>query len=310
MTNASSNSSTSSKNSTTSAATILDGRATAKAVRGELAEVVGAWRQAHGEAPGLAVVLVGDDPASQIYVRHKIRACQQVGIVSTTHRLQDTTTEAALLALIDTLNADDSIDGILVQLPLPGHIDAGRVTERVAPGKDVDGFGTSNVANLALGRPALHACTPAGVMELLRRHEAASAFRLQGANAVVVGRSQTVGLPMALLLIHAHATVTVCHSRTRDLAAQVGRADVLVVAAGRRHLVSGHDVKPGAVVVDVGIHRNDDGSLSGDVDFDAAAARASAITPVPGGVGPMTVAMLMHNTVQAAARRRGWALPS
>ncbi len=284
-------------------ALILDGKAIAAAVRQELKATVTQFR-AKGITPGLAVCLVGEDPASDVYVRNKVRACEEVGIRSVELRLPATTTQVELEALIDRWNADDTIDGILVQLPLPKGLDAGPIVARIATHKDVDGFGMENLGQLTAGKPALVACTPAGVMEILRRHSLNTGWSLRGKHAVVVGRSITVGRPMALLLLQANATVTICHSQTADLKSFVSSADLLVAAAGQRHLVQGDWVKPGAVVIDVGIHRGEDGKLSGDVDFAPAAALASAITPVPGGVGPMTIAMLLANTVQACQARR------
>jgi methylenetetrahydrofolate dehydrogenase (NADP+)/methenyltetrahydrofolate cyclohydrolase len=279
-------------------AVILDGKALAARIRGELAEEVGRLR-GRGVEPGLAVVLVGEDPASQIYVRNKTAACAQAGIRTFDHRLPATTSEAELLALVARLNADPAVDGILIQLPLPGAIDARRVLPAVDPRKDVDGIHPDNVGRLLMGEPRFVACTPFGIMKLV----AEAGLSLAGANAVVVGRSNMVGKPMAALLLAADATVTVCHSKTRDLAAIVVRADLVVAAVGRPEMVRGEWIKPGAVVIDVGINRRADGKLLGDVEFGAASARASAITPVPGGVGPMTIAMLLVNTVTAAKTR-------
>ena len=281
-------------------ARILDGKALAATLRNESA--VRAERlRGMGVVPGLAVVLVGDDPASQVYVRNKARACEQAGLHSEVHALPATTSESQLLALVRRLNADARIHGILVQLPLPAGIDNRAVIEAIAPEKDVDGFHYQNLGALVVGDPAFQPCTPAGVMKLLE-HEGVA---LQGARACVVGRSTIVGKPMALMLIHAGATVTVAHSKTRDLAAATREADVLVVAAGRAGLVTAPMVKPGAVVIDVGINRAAGGGLAGDVDFEGVRAVAGAITPVPGGVGPMTIAMLIANTVRAAERRAG-----
>ena len=287
----------------TSTALLIDGKATAAAVRVEVRGEVDALRAA-GITPGLAVALVGEDPASAVYVRNKIKACAEVGIVSIEERMPAETTTAQLLAVLDAWNARSDIDGILVQLPLPKHIDTQAVIERIAAAKDVDGFGAENLGRLAGGKPLLVACTPAGVMELLRRHAAATGWKLAGKHAVVIGRSITVGRPMALLLLGADATVTVCHSRTQDLASIVRQGDLVVAAAGSRHLVPGDWIKEGAVVIDVGIHRGEDGKLTGDVVFDAASQRASALTPVPGGVGPMTIALLMRNTLDACRARR------
>lgn len=249
--------------------------------------------------PGLAVIQVGDDPASKVYVGNKRRACERTGIRSVAHDLPATTTQKTLLGLIDTLNADDSIDGILVQLPLPGHIHAEAVIERIHPDKDVDGFHPYNVGRLAQRIPRLRPCTPYGVMRLLE----SAGVNPKGMEAVIVGASNIVGRPMALELLLAGATVTVTHRFTRDLAAHVGRAELLVVAAGKPGLVKGEWIRPGAVVIDVGINRLADGRLVGDVEFMAAAERAAYITPVPGGVGPMTVAMLMQNTLEARLLR-------
>lgn len=290
-------------NADTHGAIILDGKAMAALVRGEIAAEV-AVLTAKGVTPGLAVARVGADPASAVYVRAKIKACAEVGIASFEAELPAETTEADLLALLDTWNARPDVDGILVQLPLPKHISVQAVIERIAAAKDVDGFGPDNLGRLAAGRPRLVACTPAGVMEILRRYGAAYGWTPAGKRAVVIGRSITVGRPMALLLLQADATVTVCHSRTADLAGLVREADLLVAAVGARHLVQGGWIKPGAVIIDVGIHRQEDGKLTGDVDFEAARQRAAAITPVPGGVGPMTIALLLRNTVQACVARR------
>lgn len=281
------------------AARILDGRAVALAVRDEVAGGVRAFVARHGIAPRLDVLLVGADPASQTYVRNKERAAARAGIDSTVHRLPSGADQAEILEAVERLNADPAVHGVLVQSPLPPGVDTEAVFAAVRPAKDVDGFHPLNLGRLVTGRPGLVACTPQGVMELLRRAE----IPLEGADAVVVGRSLIVGRPMALLLTHAHATVTVVHSRTRDLAAHARRADLLVVAAGRRGLVGPAMVKPGATVVDVGIHPTPGGGFAGDVD-PAVAEVAGAVTPVPGGVGPMTVAMLLRNTLLAA----GWQL--
>ena len=282
------------------AAKILDGKALSARIRGELAADVAAM-SGSGIRPGLAVVLVGEDPGSQVYVRNKTRACHEAGFRTFDHHLPATTAEDELLALVASLNANPDVDGILVQLPLPRGIDARRVLLAVDPAKDVDGFHPDNLGRLLMGEPRFIACTPFGIMKLIE----ASGVALTGAEAVVVGRSNIVGKPMAALLIAADATVTVCHSRTRDLAATVGRADVLVAAVGRPEMIQGAWIKPGAVVIDVGMNRLASGKLVGDVDFAAAAARASAITPVPGGVGPMTIAMLLSNTLTSARRRKG-----
>jgi methylenetetrahydrofolate dehydrogenase (NADP+) / methenyltetrahydrofolate cyclohydrolase len=281
-------------------ARILDGKAIAATVRGEVAAAAAALA-AGGVVPGLAVVLVGDDPASQVYVRSKEKAAAQVGVKTFDYRRPASIEQAELLALIDQLNRDDRVDGILVQLPLPGHLDAEAVLDAVSPDKDVDGFHPENLGRLAQGRPRFCSATPKGCMRLL----AEAGATLSGADAVVIGRSVMVGKPMAMLLTNADASVTLCHSRTRDLAAAVARADVVVAAVGRTEMVRGAWIKPGAVVIDVGINRGADGRLRGDVEFSAAAERAAAITPVPGGVGPMTIASLLENTVAAAARRAG-----
>ena len=279
-------------------ARIIDGKAVAAAVRERVASEVEAFAGERGRVPALATVIVGDDPASQVYVGHKHRACEEAGIRSVHHGLGAETSEDELLTLVGELGRDDGVDGILVQLPVPDHIDPDRVVAAIDPAKDVDGLTPVNAGLLAHGMPGLVPCTPAGVMELLR-HEG---VELEGAEAVVVGRSKLVGVPVSRLLLAANATVTVCHSRTRDLPGTCARADVLVAAVGVPELLGGDAVKDGAVVIDVGVNRTDDG-LVGDVDFEAAAKRAAAITPVPGGVGPMTVAMLLANTVAAARAR-------
>ena len=256
--------------------------------------------RATGAAPTLAVVLVGDDPASAIYVRNKTRAAREANVDVRDHRLPATATQAELGALIDSLNRDSGVDGILVQMPLPPPLDPDAVVRALDPGKDVDGLHPANLGSLAQGRPRFVPCTPNGCMRLLREVDT----QLDGARAVVIGRSLLVGKPIALLLSNANATVTMCHSRTRDLADEVRRADIVVAAVGRAELVRGDWIKPGAVVLDVGMNRKADGKLVGDVEFAAAAERARAITPVPGGVGPMTVAYLLENTVTAARWRR------
>ena len=279
-------------------ATLIDGNALAQTVRNEVAVRVRALA-AQGVQTGLAVVLVGDNPASAVYVRNKVKDCQEVGIHSILDRLPADTTEAALLARIAELNADPSIHGILVQLPLPAHIDEHRVIEAIAPAKDADGFHISNVGLLMTGKPLFRPCTPYGVMKMLEHAGTA----LDGAHAVVIGRSNIVGKPQALMLLAAGATVTICHSRTRDLAEHCRRADVIVAAVGKVGLVTAEMVKPGATVIDVGMNRNAQGRLCGDVDFEGVSQVAGAMTPVPGGVGPMTRAMLLVNTVEAAERR-------
>ena len=278
-------------------ARLIDGKAVAASVRAEVAVRVAGL----GFQPGLAVVLVGEDPASAVYVRNKDRAAAAAGIAAHTIRLPAATTEAALLAEVARLNADPAIDGILVQLPLPRHIAPDRVIAAIDPAKDVDGFHPLNVGLLASGRPALVPCTPLGVMKLL----AVAGVALSGARALVLGRSAIVGRPMAALLLAADATVTVAHSRTRDLPAECRRAEVLIAAIGRAGFVRGDWIAAGATVIDVGINRGADGRLCGDVAFAEASEVAGAITPVPGGVGPMTIACLLENTVAAAVRRRG-----
>lgn len=280
-------------------ARIMDGREVAAAVDAETASTV-ARLKADGVVPGLAVVLVGDDAASATYVGMKERACERFGIRSFDHRLPTGTPQAELNDLIESLNADSAIHGILPQLPLPGHLDAEQVVDRISPEKDVDGFGPTNLGRLVRGLDALRACTPAGVMRMLKHYR----VELQGKRAVVVGRSTMVGKPMALMLLEANATVTVAHSRTVGLAEVCREADVLVAAVGRPKMLDASYVQPGAVVVDVGTNRTDEG-LVGDVDFAAVEPVASLISPVPGGVGPMTIAMLMSNTAQAAARAEG-----
>ena len=280
-------------------ARIIDGKGVAAALRTALAARVAAFTAQHGRAPGLAVLLVGSDAASQVYVRSKRRACEEVGMASFAHDLPVDTTEADLLALIERLNADPAVDGILLQLPLPAHIHPEVVLERIDPAKDVDGFHPYNVGRLAQRLPGLRPCTPRGIMRLLEHYE----IPVRGRHAVVVGASNIVGRPVALELLLAGATVTICHRFTRDLEAHVRRAELLVVAVGKPGLVPGDWVTPGAAVIDVGINRLPDGSLRGDVDFDGASQRAAWITPVPGGVGPMTIAMLLENTLDAAASR-------
>ena len=290
-------------------ARLIDGKAAAAAIRAEVAERVADFVQRTGRPPGLATVLVGEDPASAVYVRSKNRSTAEAGMAGFAHNLPDTTSEAELLQLIADLNADERVDGILVQLPLPAQIDATRVIETIEPGKDVDGFHPMNAGRLATGLPSLVPCTPFGCLHLLK----AELGSLAGLDAVVIGRSNIVGKPMAQLLIAESATVTVAHSKTRDLPGVVRRADVVVAAVGRPEMVRGVWIKPGAVVIDVGINRvpteNGKGRLVGDVAFDEAAEVAAAITPVPGGVGPMTIAMLMRNTLVAAHRREGLADP-
>lgn len=280
------------------AARIIDGKAVGAAVRARVAEEVRSFAAERGRTPQLVTVIVGDDPASEIYVRSKHRACEEAGIRSAHHGLPAETSENELLELVAELGLDRDVDGILVQLPVPDHIDPDRVVAALDPAKDVDGLTPVNAGLLAHGMDGLVPCTPAGVMELLR----SEGVELEGAEAVVVGRSKLVGVPVARLLLQANATVTMCHSRTRDLAGTCRRADVLIAAAGSPGLIGGDAIKPGAVVIDVGTNRTDEG-LRGDVDFDAAVEVAAAITPVPGGVGPMTIAMLLVNTLAAARAR-------
>jgi methylenetetrahydrofolate dehydrogenase (NADP+)/methenyltetrahydrofolate cyclohydrolase len=288
-------------------ANIIDGKAIASRVRALLAEEVAAFTSATGRAPGLATVLVGADPASAIYVAGKQRACTEVGMVAFDRRLAAESSAAEVAEELESLNGDDAVSGILLQLPLPDHLDGPELTGMIAPEKDVDGLTPVNAGLLSLGRPGLRPCTPMGVMELLRETGA----ELAGAEAVVVGRSNLFGKPMAQLLLGESATVTICHSRTRDLRAVCARADILIAAVGRPRLIAGDFVKPGAVVIDVGMNRltpeqaGNKSGLVGDVDHAAAVERASAITPVPGGVGPMTIAFLLRNTLQAARQAAG-----
>ena len=281
-------------------ARIIDGKAAAAALRARVGEAAVAFEGASGRKAGLAVVLVGEDPASAVYVRSKGKATVAAGMASFEHRLDASVSEQDLLALVDALNADPAVDGILVQLPLPKHIRESVVIERIVPEKDVDGFHPVNAGRLATGLAGFVPCTPLGCLMLLRDELG----DLTGKDAVVIGRSNIVGKPMAALLTQASATVTVAHSRTKDLAGHVSRADVVVAAVGIPHFVKGEWLKPGATVIDVGINRTDDG-LVGDVDFDSAASVAAAITPVPGGVGPMTIAVLLRNTLVAAYRNAG-----
>jgi methylenetetrahydrofolate dehydrogenase (NADP+)/methenyltetrahydrofolate cyclohydrolase len=276
-------------------AQIIDGKAIAEEVRGEVAAAVTAWVAAGNEPPGLATVLVGDDPASAVYVGGKQKATHEVGMQGFDHRLPGDTPQADVEALLAELNGDPRVSGILLQLPTPDHIDGNGLTWLIDPAKDVDGLTPVSAGLLAKGRPGLRPCTPAGCMELLDRHDVA----LEGAEAVVIGRSDLVGKPVAQLLLERNATVTICHSRTRDLRAVCARADVLIAAVGVPELLGADAVKPGAAVIDVGMNRTDQG-LRGDVEFDAVRERAGLLTPVPGGVGPMTIAMLLRNTLLAA----------
>jgi methylenetetrahydrofolate dehydrogenase (NADP+)/methenyltetrahydrofolate cyclohydrolase len=277
---------------------IIDGKLISSQIKDEVKERVAALK-AKGREVTLAVVLVGEDPASQVYVNNKKKACEYCGINSKSFELPESTSEAELLKLIDELNNDAAIDGILVQLPLPKGIDEDKVIMAIDPAKDVDGFHISNVGSLCVGRKGLVSCTPAGIIELLKRYN----ITIEGKECVVIGRSNIVGKPMALLLLRENGTVTVCHSRTKDLKDVTKRADILVVAIGKPKFIDGSYVKDGAVVIDVGIHRNEEGKLCGDVDFDSVKDKTSAITPVPGGVGPMTIAMLMNNCVAAVENK-------
>ena len=277
-------------------AQILDGKKIAGEIREQIHQEVEQLVANGNRRPGLAVVQVGADPASSVYVRNKHNACEKAGILSFQHELTEETTEAQLITLVDQLNEDDTVDGILVQLPLPGHINPERVIERIHPDKDVDGFHPYNMGRLALKMPLLRPCTPKGVMTLLER----TGISLEGKEAVVVGASNIVGRPMTLELLSARCTITTCHSKTTDLEAHIRRAEVLVVGVGIPNFIPGEWIHKDAVVIDVGINRLEDGSLTGDIDYEGAAERASWITPVPGGVGPMTIATLLQNTLKAA----------
>ncbi|MEE2888936.1 MAG: bifunctional methylenetetrahydrofolate dehydrogenase/methenyltetrahydrofolate cyclohydrolase FolD [Planctomycetota bacterium] len=279
-------------------AQIIDGKARAKELRKNLKKRVHAFAEQTGYAPGLGVILVGEDPASAVYVRNKERACEKTGIRSFHHQLAEDVSQQQVEECIDKLNADPEVHAILLQLPLPAQLDAQPLLERILPEKDADGFHPVNAGRLSVGQPASVPCTPLGCIDLLRW----SGVELEGANAVVVGRSNIVGKPIAQLLLAEGATVTICHSKTRDLAEQVGRAEVLIAAVGRPEMIRGDWIRPGAAVIDVGINRLEDGSIVGDVEFEAASARAGYITPVPGGVGPMTVAKLLENTLEGAIR--------
>lgn len=279
-------------------AQLIDGKQIASSLRREIAEKVNQRRQQGLRIPGLAVILVGNDPASEVYVAHKRKDCEEVGFISLSHDLPADTRQEDLLALIDQLNEDPTVDGILVQLPLPAHLDASQLLERIRPDKDVDGFHPYNIGRLAQRVPLLRPCTPLGIIRLLK----STGVSLYGLNATVVGASNIVGRPMALELLLAGCTTTVAHRFTTDLEEHVRRSDLVVVAVGKPGLVKGEWIKPGAIVIDVGINRMEDGRLRGDVDFDAAAERASWITPVPGGVGPMTRACLLENTLTACEK--------
>ena len=281
-------------------AILIDGKKIAAETRAEIAEAVAAQKAA-GATPGLAVIIVGENPASQVYVRNKHKACGEVGMYSEVIEMPGDTTEETLLAKIAELNDDDKIDGILVQLPLPKHIDEEKVINAIRPDKDVDAFHPVNTGKIMIGNPDFLPCTPAGVMVMLKK----SGIDITGKSCVVVGRSNIVGKPMAMLLLGANGTVTVCHSKTRDLAAVTREADILVVAIGRADFITGDMIKEGAVVIDVGMNRREDGKLTGDVDFASASERASYITPVPGGVGPMTITMLLQNTLTASKLHHG-----
>jgi methylenetetrahydrofolate dehydrogenase (NADP+)/methenyltetrahydrofolate cyclohydrolase len=278
-------------------AQLIDGNALSKQLRADVTRRAAALR-ARGVVPGLAVVLVGENPASQVYVRNKVKACEDSGLHSVLERHPATLSEADLLARVDALNRDPAIHGILVQLPLPSHIDAQKVIEAISPDKDVDGFHVASAGALMVGQPGFWPCTPYGCMKMLE----SIAYDLKGKHAVVIGRSNIVGKPMALMLLQKNATVTICHSGTQNLKALTLQADVVVAAVGKRNVLTADMVKPGAVVIDVGMNRNDEGKLCGDVDFDGVKEVAGWITPVPGGVGPMTITMLLVNTLEAAER--------
>ena len=284
-------------------AQLIDGNGLAKKIRAEVAQRVAALR-ARGMQPGLAVILVGDNPASQVYVRHKVADCESTGMRSLLDRHGASLSEAALLARVRALNDDPTVHGILVQLPLPPHIDAHKVIETIAPSKDVDGFHVQNAGALMVGQPGFKPCTPYGCMKMLE----SIGCDPRGKRAVVIGRSNIVGKPMAMMLLQANATVTICHSATPDLAAHTREADIVVAAVGRRNVLTADMVKPGAVVIDIGMNRNDEDKLCGDVDFAGVSQVAGWITPVPGGVGPMTRAMLLVNTLEAAERAAGAAV--
>jgi methylenetetrahydrofolate dehydrogenase (NADP+)/methenyltetrahydrofolate cyclohydrolase len=285
-------------------AQIIDGTALSRQLRADVASRTAALK-ARGLTPGLAVVLVGENPASQVYVRNKVKACGDAGLHSVLEQYKATMTEAELLARVDALNNDPAIHGILVQLPLPAHIDAQKVIEAISPAKDVDGFHIASAGALMTGMPGFWPCTPYGCMKMLESLNGGKGYELRGKHAVVIGRSNIVGKPMALMLLAKSATVTICHSATKDLKAMTLQADVIVAAVGKRNVLTADMVKPGAVVIDVGMNRTDDGKLCGDVDFDGVKEVAGWITPVPGGVGPMTITMLLVNTLEAAERAAG-----
>jgi methylenetetrahydrofolate dehydrogenase (NADP+)/methenyltetrahydrofolate cyclohydrolase len=279
---------------------LIDGNALSKQLRGDVARRAAALK-ARGITPGLAVILVGDNPASQVYVRNKVKACEDSGLHSVLEKYEAAMTEAQLLARIEALNNEPAIHGILVQLPLPAHIDAHKVIESISPAKDVDGFHVASAGALMVGQPGFWPCTPYGCMKMLESIH----YDLKGKHAVVIGRSNIVGKPMALMLLQQNATVTICHSGTKDLKAMTLQADVIVAAVGKRNVLTADMVKPGAVVIDVGMNRNEEGKLCGDVDFEGVKQVAGWITPVPGGVGPMTITMLLVNTLEAAERAAG-----
>lgn len=281
-------------------AQLIDGNALSRQLRTQIAERTAALK-AQGVAPGLAVILVGDDPASAVYVRNKVKACEDTGVRSVFEKYEATLSEADLLARIAALNADPSVHGILVQMPLPRHINPHKVIEAISTAKDVDGYATLSAGELMTGQPGFRPCTPYGCMKLIET----TGIDMRGKHAVVIGRSNTVGKPMALLLLQANATVTVCHSATTDIGHHTRQADVVVAAVGKRNVLTANMVKPGAVVIDVGMNRNDEGKLCGDVDFAGVKEVAGYITPVPGGVGPMTITMLLVNTLEAAERAAG-----
>ncbi len=281
-------------------AQLIDGVALSRRIRAEVAQRAAALT-ARGYQPGLAVILVGEDPASATYVRNKVKACAEAGVHSVLEKYDASMTEAELMARLDALNADSGVHGILVQMPLPKHIDPHKVIERISTAKDVDGYSVQSAGDLMAGLPGFRPCTPYGCMKLIE----STGVPVKGKHAVVIGRSNTVGKPMALLLLQANATVTICHSATADIGAHTRQADIVVVATGRRDTLRGDMVKPGAIVIDVGINRNAEGKLCGDVDFASVAPIASFITPVPGGVGPMTITMLLMNTIESAERVAG-----